>query len=147
MIIFNTFFVLSDFNKKYNKTVTHRAGKATLIKSNFDHSVHNITQTVELPTLHHKIILAACENSIIQAETKDSKISNTAELHWNSNVAQNHIHIVLKILFVAFLIALFIPPDTTFLDASSKNTIHNRNNHNHHKNCAMFPNVIFCYKE
>ncbi|MBO4517055.1 hypothetical protein J5751_06615 [bacterium] len=80
-MIFKTFFALSDFNKKYSKTQIHNAGKAKLIKSNFDHSVHNITQIVELPTLHHKIILAACENSIIPAETKDSKISNTAELH------------------------------------------------------------------
>ena len=79
-MIFKTFFALSDFNKKYNKTETHNTGRAIVIKSNSNHNVHSITQIVELPTLHHKIILAACENSIIQAETNDSKISNTAEL-------------------------------------------------------------------
>lgn len=145
-MIFNTFFALSDFNKKYSKTETHNTGRAMFIKSNSNHSVHNITQIVELPTLHHKIIFAACENSMIQAETKDSKISSTAELHWNNNVAQNQIHTDLKILLVAFFIAFLTPQDTTFLLDSSKNIIPSINNHSHHKNCAILPNVIFFVK-
>jgi hypothetical protein len=38
-------------------------------------------QIAELPIFAHRITFTACENSIIPAETKDSKISNTAELH------------------------------------------------------------------
>ena len=99
-------------------------------------------QTAELPILHHKIILAACENSIIPAETNDSKIKSTAELHWKSIVAKNQIHNDFKILFVAFFIAFFIHHDTTFLLDSSKNIIPSMNNQSHHRNCAILANVI-----
>lgn len=146
IIIFSTFFTLSDFSKKYSNTQIHNAGNAIDIKSNSNHNVSNIIQTAELPILHHKIILAAWENSIIPAETKDSKIKRTAELHWKSIVAKNQIHNDLKILFVAFFIAFLIHPDTTFLLDSSKNTIQSINNHSHHKNCAILLNVILIYK-
>ena len=79
--IFSTFLILSDFSIKYKSTEIHNAGSAIFIKSNHNPNVSKITPTTELPTLHHKIILAACENSIIHADTNDSKISNTAELH------------------------------------------------------------------
>ena len=142
IIIFSTFFILSDFNKKYNNTEIHSAGNAIDIKSNSNHNVSNIIHTAELPILHHKIILAACENSIIQADTKDSKIKSTAELPWKSIVAKKPIHKDLNILLVAFFIAFLIQPDTTFLLDSSKNIIQSMNNPNHPKNCAIFPNVI-----
>lgn len=144
--IFNTFFILSDFNIKYKSTEIHKAGNAIVIKSNHNHNVSKITQTTELPIFAHKITFTACENSIIHAETNDSKIKSTAELHWKSNVAKNQIHNDLKILFVAFLIAFLIPPDTTFLLDSSKNIIQSMNKPNHPKNCAIFPNVIFSSK-
>jgi hypothetical protein len=57
-------------------------------------------------------------------------------------VAKNQIHTDLKILFVAFFIAFLIPPDTTFLLDSSKNIIQSMNNPSHHRNCAIFPNVM-----
>ena len=79
--IFNTFLILSDFSIKYKSTEIHKAGNAIFIILNHNHNVSKITQTTELPILHHKIILAACENSIIHAETNDSKIKSTAELH------------------------------------------------------------------
>jgi hypothetical protein len=81
IIIFNTFLILSDFSIKYKSTETHNAGNAIFIISNHNHNVSKITQTTELPIFAHKIILAACENSIIHADTNDSKINNTAELH------------------------------------------------------------------
>ena len=146
IIIFNTFFILSDFSMKYKSTETHKAGNAIFIILNHSHNDSKITQTTELPIFAHKITFTACENSIIHAETNDSKINNTAELHWKSNVAKNQIHKDLKILFVAFFIAFLIPPDTTFLLDSSKNIIQSINNPNHHKNCAIFPNVIFISK-
>jgi hypothetical protein len=131
---------------KYKSTQIHKAGNAIFIISNPNHNVSKITQTTELPTFAHKIILAACENSIIHAETNDSKINNTAELHWNNSVAKNQIQSDLKILFVAFFIAFLIHHDTTFLLDSSKNIIQSINNHNHHRNCAIFSNVISFYK-
>ena len=147
IIIFNTFFILSDFSMKYKSTEIHKAGNAIFIISNHNHNVSKITQTTELPTLAQNIILAACENSIIHADTNDSKISSTAELHWNNNVAKNQIHKDLKILFVAFLMAFFIPPDTTFLLDSSKNIIQSINNPSHPKNCAIFQNVMSTNKK
>lgn len=66
---------------KYKSTETHKAGNAIFVILKPNHNVSKITQTTELPIFAHKIILAACENSIIHAETNDSKISNTAELH------------------------------------------------------------------
>ena len=140
--IFKTFFILSDFSMKYKSTEIHKAGNATFIKSNPSHNVSKITQTTELPIFAHKIILAACENSIIHADTNDSKINNTAELHWKSIVAKNQIHKDLRILFVAFFMAFLIPPDTTFLLDSSKKTIPSINNPSHHRNCAIFSNVM-----
>ena len=140
--IFKTFFILSDFRMKYKSTEIHKAGSAIFIKSNPNHKVSKITQTTELPIFAHKITFTACENSIIHAETNDSKIKSTAELHWKSNVAKNQIHTDLKILFVAFFIAFLIPPDTTFLLDSSKNIIPSINNPSHPKNCAIFPNVM-----
>jgi hypothetical protein len=56
-------------------------GNAMLIKSNSNPNVQSATPTTELPIFAHKITFTACENSIIQAETKDSKIKSTAELH------------------------------------------------------------------
>ena len=143
--IFKTFFILSDFRMKYKSTEIHKAGSAIFIKSNPNHKVSKITQTTELPIFAHKITFTACENSIIHAETNDSKIKSTAELHWKSNVAKNQIHKDLKILFVAFLIAFLIPPDTTFLLDSSKNIIPSINNPSHHRNCAIFSNVMVWY--
>ena len=66
---------------KYKSTEIHKAGSATFIKSNPNHKVSKITQTTELPIFAHKITFTACENSIIHAETNDSKIKSTAELH------------------------------------------------------------------
>ena len=81
IIIFNTFFILSDFNIKYKSTEIHKVGNAMLIKSNSNPNVQSATQTTELPIFAHKITFTACENSIIHAETNDSKIKSTAELH------------------------------------------------------------------
>lgn len=136
------FLTLSDLIIKSISAKIHIKGKAYAAKSNSSHRLHKITHIAELHILHHIITLAACENCIIPADTKDSKISKTAELHCKIIVAKNQIHNVLNILFVAFLMTFLIHHDTIFFVASSKKIIQSINNHKPHKNNAIFSNVI-----
>lgn len=140
--ILRPFLILSDLIINNKNARTHMIGNAYAAKSNSNPRLHNITHIAELHILHHMITLAACANSIIPADTKDSKINNTAELHCKIMVARKPIHNVLKILFVAFFIICLIHHETIFFVASSKKIIQSMNNHKPHINNAILSNVI-----